>query len=143
MSSVRIPPRLPLVLLKDRLAVARLPATAAAPSWADSPGTLSAVVRTPDELSILLDEAHVPTDVRAERGYRALKVRGPLTFDLIGILAAMAQPLADDGISIFAQSTFDTDYLLVKESDLARALEVLSSAGHEVSTSDALPGASR
>ncbi|HEY9444359.1 MAG TPA: ACT domain-containing protein, partial [Gemmatimonadales bacterium] len=64
--------------------------------------------------------------------YRAFRVRGPLPLDLIGILAAIADPLAEAGLSIFAISTFDTDYVLVKSRDLPAAVEALERAGHQV-----------
>ena len=122
---------LPLALLPLRLAVCRLTPDAAVPSWATG-GELSCVTRTRDELSVLAEERLVPGDARAERGYRAFVVGGPLPFDLVGVFASMAGPLADAGISIFALSTFDTDYVLVKEHDAARAAGVLRAAGHTV-----------
>jgi uncharacterized protein len=61
-------------------------------------------------------------------------VRGPLPLDLIGILAAIADPLAEAGLSIFAISTFDTDYVLVKSRDLPAAVEALERAGHQLKT---------
>ena len=72
----------------------------------------------------------VPSEVKCERDYRALRVRGPLPLNLIGILAAIADPLAQAGLSIFAISTFDTDYVLVKGRDLEAAVAALKRAGH-------------
>lgn len=95
-------------------------------------GDFLSVTRTADELSIVLPEAEVGAGVRAERGWRVLRVAGPLELSQVGVLAALAAPLAQDGVSIFAVSTFDTDYLLVKEDDLERAREALSAAGHTV-----------
>lgn len=63
-------------------------------------------------------------------GWRALKLHGPFAFDAVGILAALLAPLAQAGIGIFAVSTFDTDYLLVKAADLPRAMATLQAAGH-------------
>lgn len=130
------PPRLPLALLPGTFAVCRLAPDARVPDWALASRPLSVVARTPDELSLLVSEASVPVDADAglvaERGWRAFVVRGPLPFHLVGILAALAQPLAGAGISIFAVSTFDTDYLLVKAADAARARAVLEEAGHAV-----------
>jgi uncharacterized protein len=122
---------LPIALLPLRLAVCRLDAGAPLPAWA-SEGALSCVTRTPAELSVVVEERVVPGDARAERGYRAFVVRGPLPFDLVGVFASMAGPLADAGISIFALSTFDTDYVLVKARDVERASGVLRDAGHDV-----------
>lgn len=119
---------LPLIILPDRLAVCRLPADAPFPEWARS-GDLLALVQTSDELSIICTERFVPPDVRAERGWRALQVQGPLEFAMVGVLASIAVPLARVGVSIFALSTFDTDYVLVKEDALDRAVSALTQAG--------------
>ena len=121
-----------LVLLHDTLAVARLAPDAEVPEWATASREFSAVVRTRAELSLLTVERLLPADQRAERGYRAFAVRGPLPFDLVGVFASIVGPLADARISIFALSTFDTDYVLVKEGDLAAARTVLAAAGHVV-----------
>lgn len=75
----------------------------------------------------------VPSGVRVEAGWRALAVQGPLDFDLTGIIAALAAPLAAARISIFAVSTYDTDYVLVRDRDLERAVLALRGAGHSVS----------
>ena len=77
-------------------------------------------------------EDDVPAEERAERGYRGLAVRGPLDFSLVGIVAALATPLAAAGVSIFVVSTYDTDYLFVRDADLARAADVLRAAGHTI-----------
>lgn len=70
-----------------------------------------------------------------EGPWRALRVQGPIMMTLIGVVAALANPLADAGISIFALSTFDTDYILVHEPDLAAAVGALTEAGHVVASS--------
>lgn len=87
------------------------------------------ITRTDQELSIVCPEERVPPDVRAERGFRALRVDGPLDFSLVGILARIASSLASAGISIFAVSSFDTDHILVREGQLAPSREALSRAG--------------
>lgn len=131
-------PDLDLIVLAGSLAVARLDAADAVPAWATTRSILSAIVRSADELSVLTADAMVPLDVRAERGYRAIKVRGPLPFGSIGIFASIADPIAEAGIGIFALSTYDTDYVLVKEHDLAASIEALRRAGHRI----AEPGSS-
>ena len=90
------------------------------------------ITRTNDELTVVIPQERVPDGVQAQRGFRALKVAGPLAFDEIGILAAIAGPLASAGISIFAVSTYDTDYVLVRQTDLGKALGTLRDAGHTV-----------
>ncbi|WP_367136611.1 ACT domain-containing protein [Saccharothrix sp. HUAS TT1] len=113
-------------------AVVRLPADAPAPAGLlDAPGLVS-VTRTPDELSIVCPEEHAPDAAAAQPGWRLLTVRGPLEFTLTGIMAALSGELAAAGVSLFALSTYDTDHLLVKESDLDRAVQALRASGHEV-----------
>jgi hypothetical protein len=108
--------------------ICRLDKDAPIPEWAHI--GFSSITRTPDELSIVCKEEIVPERVICERGWHCLQVMGPLDFALTGILASLAAPLAEAGISIFAISTYDTDYFLVKE--LNRAIAVLSDAGHNV-----------
>jgi hypothetical protein len=123
-------PSLTLSLLPDTLAVCRLAPDASLPDWAA--GELLSITRTSDELSIVCAERHVPASVRCEKGWRCLKVAGPMDLSLIGILASLAVPLAEARIPLFAVSTYDTDYLLVKETDVERAVEVLRKAGHMI-----------
>ena len=90
------------------------------------------VTRTAKELSLVLPEEYAQPTWQIEGGWRALGVVGPLDFALVGILAALAQPLAEAGIPIFAISTYDTDYLLVKGEKLEAAVAALTHAGHVV-----------
>ncbi len=120
-----------LSILPDTFAICRLDPAAPIPSWVTTRDFVS-ITRTRDELSIVCAQRDVPADIQCERGWRALKVEGKLNFALTGILVSLVAPLADAGISIFAISTFDTDYLLVKETDLPRAVQVLSAAGHKI-----------
>lgn len=122
---------LSLSVLPKVFAICRLDSNAPIPSWANQPDFLS-ITRTRDELSIVCAQRNVPGDIQCERDWRALRVQGPLDFALTGILASLAVPLADAGIAIFAISTFDTDYLLVKEINLSRAIQVLSAVGHNI-----------
>jgi hypothetical protein len=119
-----------LSIVAGVFAVCRFAPETEVPSWIWQDRSLLSLTYTPDELSIVCAAAHVPDNVRAERGWAALKVEGPLDFSLTGILSALAGPLADAGIAIFALSTFDTDYLLLKRSQLERACEILEAAGH-------------
>jgi hypothetical protein len=135
LSTVHAPPRGPaleLEVLPDTLAICRLPADAPVPPWAAAADHFVTISRTRDELSITAVQSAVPADLRCERDYRALRVRGPLPLTLIGVLASIAGPLAEAGVSIFAISTFDTDYVLVKEADLDKAVAALTRAGHHV-----------
>ena len=125
-----MPPSLVLDVLPEPFAVVRLAADAAVPEWARGAGALVSVTRTADELSIVCPETAVPAGLPAQRGFRGLRVRGPLDFSAVGILASLAGPLAAAGVSLFALSTYDTDYLLVRAADLERALAALAGAGH-------------
>lgn len=122
---------LTLRVLEGALAIARLGPDAVVPAWA-SRGALLSLTRTANQLSIVCEDVAVPPDVRAERGFRALRVEGTLDFSLTGVLASLAAPLAQAGVSLFALSTFDTDYLLVRERDLPAGLTALRRAGHRV-----------
>jgi uncharacterized protein len=119
-----------LALLDGRYAVCQLASGSPVPAWAA--GTFVSVTRTPSELSIVCEETAVPTEVKCERGWRVFEVAGPLEFSLTGVLSGIAGPLAAAGVSIFAVSTFDTDYVLVKEENLTPAVEALNRAGHHV-----------
>ena len=120
---------LSLTILPERLAICRLPPEEALPERPPQARFWS-VTRTEEELSIVLPEEYAPAGSRAETGWRGLKVEGPLDFDTPGILASLALPLAKAGISIFALSTYDTDYILVKEKDLEKAKRALRANGH-------------
>ncbi len=116
-----------LTVLPGTLAVCRLPATDRIPSWAlELHEGFVSITRTPDELSIVCPQEAVPPDTTVEEGFRALMVPGPIPFEVTGVLARIATPLAAAGISIFAIATYDTDYVLVRETDLDRALSALA-----------------
>lgn len=125
------PGPLQLAPLPGLLAVCRLPPSANLPSWIG--GGFTSVTRTADELSVVCDASRVPAEVRAERNWKAWRVAGTLDFSMVGVLARLAAPLARDGVSIFVISTFDTDYLLVREPDAGRAVASLRGAGILVS----------
>lgn len=121
-----------LEILPDFYAVCRLPVDADEPAWARD-DAFTSVTRTPDELSIVCRVGAVPQGVRAETGWRLLKVEGPLALAQTGVLASIAQPLAQAAVSIFTISTFDTDYVLVRDEDLVRSIDALTRAGHHLS----------
>jgi len=122
---------LSLAILSDSFAVCKLRADENIPSWA-LPDSFCSITRTPDELSILCSQEHVPAGVQAVRGWRSLKVEGKLDFTLVGILSSLTSSLAHVGIVVFVISTYDTDYIFVKDSDLDRAVAALRNAGHDV-----------
>lgn len=108
-------------------AVARLGPNDPIPPWPR--GKFVSVTRTPEELSIVCDDRAVPPEVRAERGWRCFAAEGPIPFEMTGVAAAITTALADEGISVFLVSTYDTDYVLVKEEAFQRASRVLGVEG--------------
>jgi hypothetical protein len=125
-------PRLTLDPVPGSYAICRLAPGDSLPPWAVH-GAFFSVTRTPAELSVVCDVARVPSGVKAEGPWSVLAVRGPLDLNITGVLAGLATPLATAGISIFAVSTYDTDYLLVRDHDMARAVRVLREVGHDIS----------
>lgn len=81
----------------------------------------------------------MPAGVRIEVGFRCLRVAGTLDFSAVGVLASLLVPLAAAGIPVLALSTFDTDYLFVKDAALEVAVQALRAAGHQVQHSSELP----
>ena len=119
-----------LTLLPPRMAVCRLPPAAAIPPWPAGP--FVSITRTAEELSIVCSEASVPGDVQSERGWRCLKLEGPIPFETIGIAAAITKTLADAGISVFFVSTYDTDYVLVRAESIDSSVVALRAAGFDL-----------
>ncbi len=120
---------LELAVLEGEYAVCRLPAGASVPTVGNADSFYSVTV-TADEVSVVCRPDLAPTDATVERGWGALKVEGPLDFELVGILADLAGVLAEAKVSVFAISTYDTDYLFTQ--DLDGAIEALSAAGHRI-----------
>jgi hypothetical protein len=120
-----------LVVLKNSFGVCRFGPTALVPAWVDN-GSFWSVTRTADELSIVCEEKNIPSGVQAETGFSCLEVIGPLDFSTVGVLAALTAILAASGISLFVISTFDTDYLLVRQVALPDAIDALRESGHVV-----------
>jgi len=94
-------------------------------------GAFFSVTSTGEELSIVCPGAQVPSDVVHENGWACLKLHGPFPFSETGVLASFVRPLSERAIPIFAVSTFDTDYVLVKQECIEKAVQALREAGHE------------
>jgi len=122
---------LTLTILPKRYAICSLASTAEVPDWCMR-GDFVSISRTPDELSIVCLEADVPGAMTYEPGWRLFKCEGPLDFSLPGIMASLAEPLADAGIPIFPIATYHTDYVLIKELHLDNAINALTGYGHVV-----------
>jgi hypothetical protein len=123
--------QLTLLDVNGTFAVCRLGGGSSLPPWATA-GDFFSITRTVEELSVVCPHEAVPEGVVCERGWRCLRVAGPVPFSAVGVLAALTAPLADAGISVFAVSTFDTDYLLVKAEDRERAVDTLRRRGHTI-----------
>jgi hypothetical protein len=128
------PRSLTLQILPEHLAIVRLAPDAAIPAWATL-GSFFVVARTTDELSLICASDLVPTEIDASRGWRAIKLVGPFDLSEVGILVAIATPLAEAGVCIMPVATYDTDYVLVQNTQLAAAITRLTAAGHRLRTS--------
>jgi hypothetical protein len=126
---------LELSLLPERFAISRLASNAPLPDWVMQ-GAFYCVTRTSDELAIVAEESSVPAGTLSETGWRVLKVQGPFELSEVGVLASLTSPLAATRISVFVVSTFDTDYLLVTQEQLASAIAALDRAGHSIHRSN-------
>lgn len=120
---------LKFLLLPGSYAVCQLSADAPLPDWLPTSGFVS-TTRTPEELSIVCPDSGIPSDIKADRGWVCLKLHGPFPFSLTGILSSFIAPLSANAIPIFAISTYDTDYVLIKQGFGDSALDVLAKAGH-------------
>ena len=127
--------RLSRRILPDRMSVCRLEPVAALPDWIGTSAFYS-ITRTDEELTLVCPEALVPPGTQCESGWRCIRVQGALDFSEIGIMFSITRPLAKSGVSVFVISTFDTDYFLVKEKELPKAIDGLTAAGHRVLTDD-------
>lgn len=123
--------KLNLKLLKDRYSVCRLNRNEEIPKWIFQEEFFS-ITRTDEELSIVCLQDKIKENIKCEKDWRILKIEGPLDFSLIGILSRISTLMANNGISIFAISTYDTDYILIKEESINRAIEVLENNNYNI-----------
>jgi hypothetical protein len=127
--------KLSLKILPDRMAVCRFEPSAPLPDWIDKPGFYS-ITRTAEELSVVCSQERVPLEAESETGWRCFQLSGSFDFSEIGIIFSLTQPLAENGVSVFVISTFDTDYLMVKAEYFTKAIDVLTAQGHQVKAED-------
>jgi hypothetical protein len=120
-----------LRVLPDGYAIVRLHPGSELPPWVDA-GPFRSVTRTDNEVSVVCRDRDVPAGESAERGWRVLELKGPLDFSLSGVVASLVVPLAEAEIPVFVISTFETDYILVRASDLEQTSDALSAVGHSV-----------
>lgn len=118
-----------LILLPDLYAICRVEPGDFMPAWIDQEGFFS-ITHTAEEISIVCLETSIPPAIQCQAGWRLLKFEGPFEFSQTGVLAAVALPLAEAGVSLLAISTYDTDYVLIQTNQLEQALRILQKAGH-------------
>jgi hypothetical protein len=111
--------------------IVRLAPDASVPNWA-AKGDFTSISRTAEELSIVCPADNVPREVDPGPRWICLKLEGPFPFSQTGVLLSFIEPLSNNGIPIFAISTYDTDYVLVQEEFAGVALQALAAAGHEL-----------
>jgi hypothetical protein len=131
MKEDKIALKLTLIILRETFAICRLDKDAPIPDWAFQ-GGLSSVTRTKGELSIVCPLINVPKGIICNQGWSCLKVKGPLDLSSTGIISSIAKTLEKEGISLFSISTYDTDYVMVKEKDLEKAVFALTEAGQRI-----------
>jgi len=122
---------LTMKLMKGLYGVCRLNRDEAIPEWVFQSSFYS-ITKTLDELSVVCSQDNIPDEIKCEKDWRILRVEGPLDFSLIGILSSISTTLANKGISIFAISTYDTDYILVKDKNIDTAINALSAEKYEI-----------
>jgi len=122
---VKPPIKLILSVLPEKLGICHFDKNSKIPDWAKNISFCS-ISRTPDELSIVCPQDKIPAGVLAERNWRVFKVQGPLGFVMTGIVASLAEPLAQAKISILYIDTYETSYLLVEDKNLQIAKKILS-----------------
>lgn len=119
-----------LVVLDGTYAIHRFaPETAIPKAVFSSP--FYAVTRTNEELSVVLVEGLIKNSEKVDSGWAVIKVNGPLELTMTGVMAGLSRSLASAGISLFAISTFDTDYFLVKAGALVKARSALEAEGYK------------
>lgn len=102
-------------------------------SMVDPDADIVFIGSTGGERSLVCETSRVPPNATDRSdGWRAMRIVGPLDFGLVGILAGVSAVLAGAGVPIFAVSTFDTDYVLVRSETAEEAVAALAGAGHEV-----------
>jgi len=122
---------LTMKLMEGLYGVCRLNRDEAIPEWVFQ-GSFYSVTKTLNELSVVCSQDNIPDKIKCEKDWRILRVEGPLDFSLIGILSSISTTLANKGISIFAISTYDTDYILVKDKNIDMAIDALSAEKYEI-----------
>jgi hypothetical protein len=120
-----------LLVSPDTFAICKMPSNTESSNWR-FPDSFYSITHTSEELSLVCLQSQVPEGVHYKGGWRSLKLEGPFDLSSVGVLNSVIEVLAGVGISIFAISTYNTDYVFVMEADLAKTIQVLTQAGHTV-----------
>lgn len=120
-----------LIKHSAQLAVVKLPPGTTVPPWVEG-GDFLSITRTPEELSIVCESRLVPHDLARPEPWIRLEVEGPLSFSVVGVLAALTVPLAEAEVSVFPIATYDTDHLLIRVCEEQHARDALTDAGNEI-----------
>ena len=123
--------KLKLSLLKNKYAICTLPNTAPIPDWALTEILIS-ITRTDKELTIVCKQDMIPSELQSDINWRCFKIDGSFDLNQTGVISSISSPLADAGISIYVISTYDTDYFLVQDQNLQKAISTLSNSGHSI-----------
>ncbi|MBI2042106.1 MAG: ACT domain-containing protein [Candidatus Nealsonbacteria bacterium] len=115
-----------LSTLPEKLGICHFDKKSPIPGWAMDINFCS-ITRTKDELSVVCPQDKIPGGVLAEKNWRAFKLEGTADLFSVGVIASLSQPLAEAGISLFIVSTYETNYILVEEKNLAKSKEILGS----------------
>jgi len=118
-------------ILPDHLAICRLDPDDDIPQWALKDRFIC-ITRTLEELSIVAPASLIPAHLPHDRGWKCVKIEGPLDLTLSGLLVSVISPLSQAGISVLVIATYDTDYFLVKEAQIALAVQIMKGEGHDV-----------
>lgn len=116
-------------ILEDLYSICKLPPNDDIPDWMNI-NKFYSVTKTDEELSILCVQQNIPNDIECEKDWKVLKINSKLDFSLVGVISQISKLLAENSISIFVISTFDTDYICIKEKDLLKSIEILKQAGN-------------
>ena len=114
-----------LQLIRVNLSIAKVPESIDPNRLLENAEFIS-FTKTNEEISLVVDSEKLPTNEFVSKGWRALKIIGPLDFSLVGVLQKVIDPLAHNDISVFIISTFDTDYILVRQEQLEKAIKLLA-----------------
>ena len=122
--------KLKLQLLDEKFVISKMPQFAELPS-VFAKGEMCFVMRTDEDLTIISPEFMAPDNGQQEIGYRCIRIAEQIPLNATGILISLVKPLTEAGISIFAVSTFQSDYIFLMEETLVQATQALQHAGHE------------